>query len=100
MGSEVNFPDMFICHLSSTLPIRTENIYLDSFALEAGADRCSVRRGTLFMVAINGIASVLPPGIFNCLCVHDFHIYSTSRTPSHIQRILDNPTDKITTWTN
>ena len=81
-----------------TFQVRIENIYSDIFKLQNGIPQGSVLSGTLFIMAINNIVTVLPKGVQNSLYIDDFAIFYTSNNLRHIQRILNMAISRIDQW--
>ena len=81
-----------------TFRVRVNDSLSDVFPQVEGVPQGCVLSTTLFLVAINGIVSSLPPRVRSSLYVDDFAIYAAGSTASSLRSLLQPAIDAASAW--
>ena len=83
-----------------TFQVRLNDSYSSVHVQHEGVPQGSVLSTTCFIVAINSVSHVLPPGVRYSMYVDDLLISYAGNSKTVVQRLLQRAIDNITTWTN
>nr|XP_053629149.1 sialin-like [Cherax quadricarinatus] len=78
--------------------VRVNNVLSPDFVQAEGVPQGCVLSTTLFLLAINDLASVLPPNIWSSLYVDDFAIACAGADCHLIAVSLQHAVDRVSTW--
>ena len=78
--------------------VKLGRILSQEYTQEQGTSQGSALSCTLFMIAINNIASALPPSVSATMYVDDLAIYMQASNVVRAQRVLQNSINRIANW--